>query len=264
VVIDGEVVDPNTYRIEAYRRLCRVGTTDGFPCSNNLAGISCVNTDLIETVTVDAVAGNWQITVDVGSGPQSALVGATDAAAVVQAALEALPGVGVGNVTVSGGPGAAGGGVPYVITFDVVAIGAVPIFSVANISLVGGASTVGFVVTQAGCLADPGTWHITYEYGKPVPEEGRFVAAIFACQIALNQCGADGCILPQRLKEITRQGVEMAFADPLEFLDQGKVGIYEVDLWLESVNPKRITRRARVYRADVRPDFPGNITTWTS
>lgn len=109
-----------------------------------------------------------------------------------------------------------------------------------------------------GDVGDPNTWTITYRYGKPVPADGRIVASILTCQIALNRCGGDSC-LPQRLKEITRQGVEMAFADPLEFLDKGQTGIYEVDMWLQSVNPSKLKRRSRLYRPDKAP----NITTYT-
>jgi hypothetical protein len=57
-------------------------------------------------------------------------------------------------------------------------------------------------------------------------------------------------VLPQRLRDISRDGVSMTFADPMDFLQRGEVGIYEVDLWLASVNPKKIMRRASVYRAD--------------
>jgi len=109
-----------------------------------------------------------------------------------------------------------------------------------------------------GDVGDPGTWTITYRYGKPVPADGRFAASKFACELAKNNCGGDSC-LPQRLKEITRQGVEMAFADPLEFLDHNQTGIYEVDMWLQSVNPSKLKRRARLHRPDKKP----NSTTYT-
>lgn len=101
-------------------------------------------------------------------------------------------------------------------------------------------------------VSTPGVdgWFITYTQGRAVPPGGVLAASILACQIAKNQCGATDCVLPQRLKEITREGVDMAFADPLEFIGKGEVGIYEVDLWLHSVNPRRLQRRARVYRAD--------------
>jgi hypothetical protein len=109
-----------------------------------------------------------------------------------------------------------------------------------------------------GDVGDPGTWTISFNYGKPVPVDGRFAASKFACELAKNNCGGESC-LPQRLKEITRQGVEMAFADPLEFLEKSQTGIYEVDMWLQSVNPSKLKRRARLHR----PDRPGNITTYT-
>jgi hypothetical protein len=107
-----------------------------------------------------------------------------------------------------------------------------------------------------GDPGDPGVWTITYRYGKPVPLDGRIAASIFACQIALNRCGGDSC-LPQRLKSITRQGVEMAFADPLDFIGLGQTGIYEVDMWLQSVNPTKLKRRSRLHRPD---KGPGNNT----
>ena len=101
----------------------------------------------------------------------------------------------------------------------------------------------------SGEPGDPGVWTITYSYGKPVPTEGRIAASIFACEIAKNRCGADNC-LPQRLKQITRQDVTMSFADPLEFIAKGETGIYEVDIWLNSVNPSKLKRRSRIHRPD--------------
>jgi hypothetical protein len=60
-------------------------------------------------------------------------------------------------------------------------------------------------------------------------------------------CNAADCVLPQRLRSISREGVSLDFADPLLFLDQGgRVGIYEVDLWLQSVNPGKLMRRSTV------------------
>ena len=270
ILIDGEVLDPSAYKIQAYRRICRV---DGgtWPCANNFFGDCVANVNEIQQVTVDATGGQWQISVQTTSGPpidpevdtQVALVGATDSAATVQAALEALSNVGAGNVVVTGGPGDAGGTTPYVIEFTAVALTSAPAVVVSDVSLVGGASTVVQLQTQAGVRAALGSWCITYQYGKPVPNGGRYAAAKFACQIALNDCGAEGCILPQRLKELTREGIAMAFADPLEFLDEGKTGIYEVDLWLQTVNPMRLQRRSRIYRADRKGGPGGGIKTWT-
>lgn len=101
---------------------------------------------------------------------------------------------------------------------------------------------------------DPNAWSIDYTYGTLPPAEGSWVAAQFACQVALNRCGSGSgnCILPSRIRHISREGVDLdtVMMDSLDFLQDGKVGIYEVDLWLESVNPSKLKRRAGVYRAD--------------
>jgi len=109
-----------------------------------------------------------------------------------------------------------------------------------------------------GDPGDPGVFTVEYEYGKPVPIDGQIAAAAFACELAKSRCGRDNC-LPARLKHIDRQGVSLDFADPLDFLDNGKTGIYLVDLWLASVNPSKLKRRARVHR----PDRPGKRVTYT-
>lgn len=100
-----------------------------------------------------------------------------------------------------------------------------------------------------------GTWQITYNYGRSPGADGKMACAILACQIAKNQCGADDCTLPQRLKQITRENVSMAFMDPMDFLSHGLVGIYEVDLWLGSVNPYGQKRRPSIRRADERKRY---------
>lgn len=71
--------------------------------------------DEVQTLTVDATAGDYRLRY--GSDTTGDLAFDADDATDVQAALEALPSVGSGNVTVVGGPGDDGGGTPYVITF---------------------------------------------------------------------------------------------------------------------------------------------------
>lgn len=253
VVINGQVLDPSAYKIEAYRRLCRTDGQD-WPCTNNLGGVHCVNTDSVFTVEVDATAGSWLLQVTLNGVTESFTFAFNEDAAVVQAALDAM--YGTGTAVVSGGPGGASGLLPYLLVFDVVALVGVPVVQVSPVGLAG---SVGLTVDEAGCLASEGTWSVSYVQGSAPPPGGQLAAAMFACQIALNRCGSGNCVLPQRLKEITREGVRMQMADPLEFLDRGEVGIYEVDLWLKSVNPNGLQRRASVIRADSkRPP-----TNWT-
>jgi hypothetical protein len=40
--------------------------------------------------------------------------------------------------------------------------------------------------------------------------------------------------------------------DPSEVLGDGVTGVPEVDLWIRSVNPKRLASRSRVYSPDIR------------
>jgi len=247
VVIGGEVLDPSAYRIKAYRQLCRV---DGgtWPCSNRLSGDECVTTDEVLSFAVDATGGQWSVVVALQNAPSGFVAfEATDTAAAIEAALWTL--LGDNAVTVSGGPGDAGATSPYVMVFDVRTLGEVPVVSAVNDSLVGGDASVTTTTVQDGCLAHPDDWYVRYSYGTPPPPDGEFVAAIFACQVALTRCGGESC-LPQRMKQIVREGVRVDFADPLEFLDGSKVGVYEVDLWLQSVNPDKLKRSASVYRAD--------------
>lgn len=101
-----------------------------------------------------------------------------------------------------------------------------------------------------------GTWQISYVYGRGPGGDGELAATVFASEVALELCNSLACNLPARLKHIVREGVEMDFADPLTFLDDGKVGIYLVDMWIKSVNRNGLDRRARL----VDMTKPRNVT----
>lgn len=100
----------------------------------------------VHSLTVDASAGNYKIT---WNGQQTANIAFNANAATVQAAMEALSNVGVGDVIVTGGVGASGGGTPYVFTWDV-SLGNVATPTTTNVSLTGGAATAVFTVTNEG------------------------------------------------------------------------------------------------------------------
>ena len=63
--------------------------------------------------------------------------------------------------------------------------------------------------------------------------------------------GDDECVLPQRVTPISRQGVSWTLLDPQDFLDNGRTGIYHVDLFLRTVNPDRARLRSRVFSPDL-------------
>jgi hypothetical protein len=105
---------------------------------------------------------------------------------------------------------------------------------------------------------EPGTWSVTYRQGIPVPPGGQAAAAVLACELGKACAGASGCRLPKRVQTVTREGVTLGFLDPMTFLQDGLTGLYEVDLWLRSVNPRGLAEGARVYSPDRRP--PRTIT----
>lgn len=249
VVVGGLVVPPEAYVIEGGRRL---GRQDGgsWPCSNNLHNTT-VFLDGLYSVIVSGDNGSWTLNVSVDGVTVPFLVDVADSASVVQGLLVAE--YGVDTFTVTGGPANAVGDAPFVITANTELLAPPVVLSAVFPNLAIGVDPGGVVVSTvtAGTAPGSGAWYVTYSYGKRIPPGGRFAAAVFAVQVALARCGSTECTLPARLKDIAREGVQMAFADPLEFIGKGEVGIYEVDLWLNSVNPKKIQRRASVYRADV-------------
>lgn len=78
------------------------------------------------------------------------------------------------------------------------------------------------------------TFEVQFTRGLRPPRGGVLSAASLACElIAANTPGAT-CRLPKRVTTITRQGVSIAVLDPLTLFAEGRTGLAEVDLWLES------------------------------
>lgn len=85
------------------------------------------------------------------------------------------------------------------------------------------------------------TWSVTVGYGRTPPPAGTQAAIALACEMATSAAGGD-CSLPERVTSVTRQGVTAVVIDPMEFLTNGRTGIYAVDLFLRSVNPAGLAR----------------------
>lgn len=93
------------------------------------------------------------------------------------------------------------------------------------------------------------TFEVTYTYGQEPPQLGVTAAAALGCQFALA-CQPETvgeCRLPQRVTSITRQGVTTVVLDSFDFLEEGKTGVYDVDLFIRTYNPYKRTRRNTVY-----------------
>jgi hypothetical protein len=90
---------------------------------------------------------------------------------------------------------------------------------------------------------------ITYTHGTPPPSAGRRAAIRLANELILWDKGSANCALPERIQSVQRQGVSYTVMDPQEFISNGKVGIYEIDLFLAAVNPTKAKKRPKVFLA---------------
>jgi hypothetical protein len=85
------------------------------------------------------------------------------------------------------------------------------------------------------CSCDNGIVRIQYRVSDNLPPGAARVTMRLANEFwksAHNQ----KCALPDRITNVTREGVTWITLDPLDFLDKGLTGIGTVDQWLSSVN----------------------------
>lgn len=99
-------------------------------------------------------------------------------------------------------------------------------------------------------LTDVGTFQVIDQWGSAPPTSGVRAAKTLAIELAKGASGGN-CQLPQRVLTLQSQGVNYTLLDPLTFLDNGQTGIYLVDLFLHTVNPNKLARRATVLSPDV-------------
>jgi hypothetical protein len=97
---------------------------------------------------------------------------------------------------------------------------------------------------------NPANVEVTYTYGTPPPSMGKAAARMFAIELIKFYEGDDTCALPQRVTSVNRQGVSYTILDQQDFIEEGKTGIYTVDLFLKAANPDKARARARVFTPD--------------
>ena len=97
-------------------------------------------------------------------------------------------------------------------------------------------------------LSEPGTFGFRFERGVPVPQIGITATNKLGGELA-RACSGKKCQLPERVTTVVRQGFTMSMLDPMDFLEKGKTGLYEVDLFLGTANPGGLRRRSRVIDA---------------
>ena len=103
-----------------------------------------------------------------------------------------------------------------------------------------------------------GTLLVEYTSGIAPPVAGRMYAVALAVELAKVTPGSAGSLdarLANVVTSLTREAVTVQM-EPVainlrEAITSGKTGLAEIDLWLTSVNPYRMRRRARVYSPDL-------------
>lgn len=107
------------------------------------------------------------------------------------------------------------------------------------------------LIAYQGTPWPPGNIEVTYSYGALPPAAGRQAAKLLAIELIKLWSGSDDCMLPQRVTSVSRQGVSFTILDNQEFLNELRVGIYAVDLFLKVANPMKSLMPARVWNPDL-------------
>lgn len=92
---------------------------------------------------------------------------------------------------------------------------------------------------------------VTYTAGVLPPMAGRMAARALALQFAKLWEGADDCELPDRVTSVSRQGLTVTVLDNQQFIDDLKTGVYQIDLFLKTVNPDKARNRSKVFSPDI-------------
>jgi hypothetical protein len=72
---------------------------------------------------------------------------------------------------------------------------------------------------------------VSWTWGQAPPPDGVNAACVFTCEM-YKSCSGQPCLLPKRARDVSRPGIAYTKLDPMDFLDHGRTGIYEVDLFL--------------------------------
>ncbi len=100
--------------------------------------------------------------------------------------------------------------------------------------------------------SDPATaFRVVYDRGDPIPDHVQAAYERLACELAKACVGGD-CALPQRIRSMTRQGVEIQMVDLADESGRIRTGITVVDQVIDAENPRGLQQRPRV----LSPDLP--------
>lgn len=145
-----------------------------------------------------------------------------------------------------------------------------PVDSIVSVTVDGDTIDPGAYVVQDGFIlkrTDGDCWPfctdtflVTYMRGIPVPPAANIALGDLVCQLALACVGGE-CVLPNRIRSLSRQGVSVEFVDPNAFADLGRTNIATVDQVVALYNPGGLSQPPVV----MSPDTPAiRYQTWPS
>lgn len=99
--------------------------------------------------------------------------------------------------------------------------------------------------------SETGTFSVTATYGSDPPAHGVSAASKLAAEFAKERTDGLASSLPRQVTQIARQGVTVNRMDPLSYLTAGRLGIFEIDAFLRSVNPAQQVAPALVWSPEL-------------
>lgn len=93
---------------------------------------------------------------------------------------------------------------------------------------------------------------VDYSYGMLPPQAGILAATTLANELLILMGeGSDmnQCRIPERVRSVSREGISFDLIDPQEFMDDGRTGIWEIDLFIRTANPSRAKKQPRLLSA---------------
>lgn len=93
-------------------------------------------------------------------------------------------------------------------------------------------------------------FEVTVEHGMAVPRLLTRATRALACQM-VNACCDLPCKLPERVTNISRNGISMSVASAEDLVRDGRTGIYEVDLAIQVFNPSKLQSPSFVWSGQI-------------
>lgn len=112
---------------------------------------------------------------------------------------------------------------------------------------------------QSYLCSDQGPWYyeVRYRFGSTITYDARAAVLSLAHQYWLAAAGCtecDECTLPDNVTSVTREGISYSMDTPTPVSGgYDKVGLAEVDRWVDGVNPQRAAARSGVWAGDITP-----------